>query len=104
MRPQVSQIHAVNMRELRRQRCIVQQHRDDDLLLLEGLIRKHVEYTGSALGKRMLEHWSDNVKNFVKVFPHEYKRILRARPAVEKKDMTLTPAPAQAIAVGERAR
>jgi glutamate synthase domain-containing protein 3 len=76
----------------------------DDLLLLEGLIRKHVEYTGSALGKRMLEHWSGNLKNFVKVFPHEYKRILKAKPAAEKKDMIVTGIPAQAVAVGERAR
>jgi glutamate synthase domain-containing protein 3 len=51
----------------------------------------------------MLEHWADNLKNFVKVFPHEYKRILKARPAAEKKDMMVTAVPAQAIAVGERA-
>ncbi|HMJ63341.1 MAG TPA: hypothetical protein VK493_16345, partial [Bryobacteraceae bacterium] len=76
----------------------------DDLLLLEGLIRKHVEYTGSALGKRMLERWSENLKNFVKVFPHEYKRILKSRLAPERKDIVVTAVPPQAVAVGDRAR
>jgi glutamate synthase domain-containing protein 3 len=76
----------------------------EDILLLEGLIRKHVEYTGSALGKRLLAHWSENLKNFVKVFPHEYKRILKARPAAEKKDIVLPDILPQAVAVGERAR
>jgi glutamate synthase domain-containing protein 3 len=76
----------------------------EDLLLLEGLIRKHVEYTGSALGKRLLAHWSENLKNFVKVFPHEYKRILKARSAAEKRDIVLPDVLPQAVAVGERAR
>jgi glutamate synthase domain-containing protein 3 len=77
----------------------------EDILLLEGLIRKHVDYTGSALGKRLLEHWPENLKNFVKVFPHEYKRILKARSvAAEKKDMVVTVVPPQPVAVGDRAR
>jgi glutamate synthase (NADPH) large chain len=76
----------------------------EDILRLEGLIRKHVEYTGSALGKRLLAHWSDSLKNFVKVFPHEYKRILKARSAAEKKDIVLPDLLPQAVAVGERAR
>jgi glutamate synthase (NADPH) large chain len=77
----------------------------EDILLLEGLIRKHVNYTGSALGKRLLEHWPENLKNFVKVFPHEYKRILKARSvAAEKKEVVVPVVPPQAVAVGERAR
>ena len=76
----------------------------EDLLLLQGLIRKHVEYTGSPLAKRMLVRWPENVKNFVKVFPHEYKRILKARATSEEKDIVVPTLPPQAVAVGERAR
>ncbi len=53
----------------------------EDILRLENLIRKHVQYTGSALGTRILENWSDTLNKFVKVFPHEYKRVLEARQA-----------------------
>jgi glutamate synthase (NADPH/NADH) large chain len=76
----------------------------EDLQLLEGLVRKHVEYTGSPLGKRLLAHWTENLKHFVKVFPHEYQRILKARPEAEKKDKLVTGIPTQAVAVGDRAR
>ncbi len=51
----------------------------EDILLLESLIRKHLEYTGSALARRMLDNWAETLKDFIKVFPHEYKRILKAK-------------------------
>jgi len=76
----------------------------EDLLLLESLIRKHVDYTGSPLGKRLLAHWPETVKNFVKVFPHEYKRILKVRTETEKQNIVVPDVPPQAVAVGERAR
>ena len=76
----------------------------EDLLLLESLIRKHVDYTGSPLGKRLLAHWPETVKNFVKVFPHEYKRILKVRTEAEKQNIVVPDVPPQAVAVGERAR
>jgi hypothetical protein len=30
-----------------------------------------------------LEHWLEMLPKFVKVFPHEYKRVLGTRPAAE---------------------
>ncbi len=48
----------------------------EDILLLEHLLAKHVEYTGSPLGRRMLDNWREILQHFVKVFPHEYKRVL----------------------------
>jgi glutamate synthase domain-containing protein 3 len=47
-----------------------------DLELLKTLIRKHVEYTGSPQGKWILENWAAMLPKFVKVFPHEFKRVL----------------------------
>ena len=75
-----------------------------DARLLEDLIRKHSEYTGSALAKRMLENWTDNLRRFVKVFPHEYKRVLSKSAAVHQKQPVAPPAPVHAVAVGERVR
>ncbi len=51
----------------------------EDILLLEARIRKHVEYTGSPLGRTLLENWAHTLRHFVKVFPHEYKRVLGRR-------------------------
>jgi glutamate synthase domain-containing protein 2/glutamate synthase domain-containing protein 1/glutamate synthase domain-containing protein 3 len=50
----------------------------EDITTLHRLIEKHVEYTGSPLGKRILGHWTESLCGFVKVFPHEYKRVLQA--------------------------
>jgi glutamate synthase (NADPH) large chain len=61
-----------------------------DITRLEDLIRKHVAYTDSALGKRILGHWSAMLPKFVKVFPHEYKRVLGIpRTAEQKKPSTV---------------
>ena len=49
---------------------------NDDILLLHKLIHRHVEYTGSPHARRILEDWSEALRRFVKVFPHEYKRVL----------------------------
>jgi len=76
----------------------------EDIRILENLIRKHVEYTGSALGVRILEHWADNLKHFVKVFPHEYKRALGIPKSTDHKREIAIPVPTHAVAVGERVR
>ncbi|HEY7390708.1 MAG TPA: glutamate synthase large subunit [Bryobacteraceae bacterium] len=47
-----------------------------DVDLLYELISRHVAATGSPRAKWILENWPDMVGQFVKVFPHEYKRVL----------------------------
>jgi glutamate synthase domain-containing protein 2/glutamate synthase domain-containing protein 1/glutamate synthase domain-containing protein 3 len=47
-----------------------------DIQALKNLIERHVEYTGSPRGEWILENWGAMLPKFVKVFPHEYKRIL----------------------------
>ncbi|MBV9083020.1 MAG: glutamate synthase subunit alpha, partial [Acidobacteriaceae bacterium] len=74
----------------------------EDILLLENLIRKHVEYTGSPLGKRMLASWRYMLPHFVKVFPHEYKRVLGVpRLAEQKKGSPVPHDREHRIAIGE---
>jgi len=48
---------------------------------LYNYIREHVEMTGSNVGQAMLEDWDNVCKNFVKVMPHDYKRVLEERAA-----------------------
>jgi glutamate synthase domain-containing protein 3 len=49
---------------------------ENDRNLVQRLIMKHVEATGSHRGKWILERWSEIAPKFVKVFPHDYKRVL----------------------------
>ena len=53
--------------------------------LVYGFIQEHVEMTGSPVGQRMLENWEAEHKKFVKVFPHDYKRVLEERAAAKKQ-------------------
>ena len=47
-----------------------------DIAELKGMLRKHVEYTGSEKARRILETWKTQLPNFIKVFPMEYRRVL----------------------------
>lgn len=47
-----------------------------DIDALRSLIEKHFEHTGSPRAKWILENWDGMLPKFVKVFPHEYKRVL----------------------------
>jgi glutamate synthase domain-containing protein 3 len=76
----------------------------EDILLLESLIRKHVEYTGSALARRMLDNWTETLKDFVKVFPHEYKRVLKSSKTVEHDAKSVSFLPKAAAVAAEHAR
>ena len=43
------------------------------------LVERHLEYTGSAVARKLLADWDDAAEAFVKVMPVDYKRVLRAR-------------------------
>ena len=47
-----------------------------DIALLHSLITRHDELTGSAQAKWILQNWETMLPKFIKVFPHEYKRVL----------------------------
>ena len=47
-----------------------------DIENLRGLIARHSELTGSPQAKWILGNWDATLPKFVKVFPHEYKRVL----------------------------
>jgi glutamate synthase domain-containing protein 3 len=47
-----------------------------DIALLHRLITQHGEYTNSPQAKWILQNWEAMLPKFVKVFPHEYKRVL----------------------------
>jgi len=51
------------------------------------LVENHFEYTASPRARFILDRWPQLVKKFVKVFPHDYKRVLNtAISTVSKKE------------------
>ena len=50
---------------------------DDDIDWLRGMIQAHVDATDSAVGQRILADWENELKNFIKVMPRDFKRVLR---------------------------
>ena len=67
-----------------------------DIQAIENLVSRHFEATGSPRAKWILENWSEMLSKFVKVFPHEYKRVLGVgRFAVAQGAHATAPPPPQ---------
>ncbi|MEC5147814.1 glutamate synthase large subunit [Chitinophaga sp. 212800010-3] len=50
----------------------------EDVTLLQDLITKHHAYTNSTVAKFILKDWENQLRHFVKVFPKEYKAVLKS--------------------------
>ena len=48
----------------------------EDTQLLNSMIAKHYAYTGSTVAKFVLDDFDNQLKNFIKVFPKDYKKVL----------------------------
>lgn len=80
--------------------------RDD---LLKSLIQQHLKYTASPVAALILSNWEENVSKFIKVFPKEYRRTLRAteaerRQAEAQRLERLTPTAGRVHQIPVRAR
>ncbi len=59
---------------------------ESDLVL--DLIRRHTALTGSELAARIIERWEVFLPRFVKVVPHDYKRMLEAIRQMEREGLS----------------
>ena len=53
----------------------------DDIRELKEMISRHYTYTGSTVAKFVLEDFENQLHNFVKVFPKDYKKVLSEKKA-----------------------
>ncbi len=52
-------------------------HRGEcDEIVLKTMIERHFKFTGSEKARQILDNWDRSRSQFIKVFPHEYKRAL----------------------------
>jgi len=56
----------------------------EDAADLREMIRQHYDYTGSTVAQFILEDFDNQLKNFIKVFPRDYKKVIREKKAVVK--------------------
>jgi len=61
---------------------------DEDKDVIYSLLRNHVLYTSSRKGKLILENIDSEIKNFVKVMPLEFKRILEQKKLEAKMNLS----------------
>ncbi len=56
--------------------------READIKELKGLIEKHEHYTASAAASYVLGNWDKTLKQFVKVYPRDYRRVIEEKVMV----------------------
>lgn len=54
---------------------------EDDARYIMAMIQKHADYTQSTVGQFILKDFENQLKNFVKVFPRDYKKIILRKKA-----------------------
>ncbi|MDG4668385.1 glutamate synthase large subunit [Mycobacterium sp. 236(2023)] len=57
----------------------------EDAVFVHDMIQAHVDATDSPVGQRILADWSQELSNFKKVMPRDYKRVLQAIADAEAK-------------------
>ncbi|ESO02185.1 hypothetical protein HELRODRAFT_65256 [Helobdella robusta] len=56
---------------------------DEDKKWLEDILKEFVQKTGSTLASSLLDNWEASLQDFIKVFPHEYRRALEETGAYQ---------------------
>jgi glutamate synthase domain-containing protein 3 len=70
----------------------------EDVERVRGLLERHRDLTGSPRAAWVLEHWADAQPRFIKIFPHEYKRVLGIARVEEVYIPPITSSPVPAAA------
>ncbi|HEY1021735.1 MAG TPA: hypothetical protein VGE06_05455, partial [Flavisolibacter sp.] len=58
-----------------------------DAAEVKQMIEDHYRYTGSTVARFVLDDFENQVKNFIKVFPKDYKKVLLSKK-VEATQLT----------------
>jgi glutamate synthase (NADPH/NADH) large chain len=57
---------------------------NEDATFLQQMIQKHFDLTNSTVAKFVLNDFENQLKNFVKVFPKDYKKALAGKKIKEE--------------------
>jgi len=62
----------------------------EDVATIRRLLENHVKLTGSPIAEGILEEWDAEVKNFVKVMPNDYRRVLEHQAEIDAQAKRLS--------------
>jgi glutamate synthase (NADPH/NADH) large chain len=57
---------------------------EEDISFVKELIEQHLQLTGSAKAEKILKNFDQYVLQFVKVIPHDYKRVMAEKKQKEQ--------------------
>jgi glutamate synthase domain-containing protein 2/glutamate synthase domain-containing protein 1/glutamate synthase domain-containing protein 3 len=60
----------------------------EEVEAVKDLIFRHAEFTGSRRATEVLLSWDDWLPKFVRVMPHDYRRVLEAQKKLERTGLT----------------
>ncbi len=61
----------------------------EDVDTLRTMLRQHFQYTGSDVALSLLNNWNVSKKQFIKVMPQDYKRVLRERKTMKQASIEI---------------
>ena len=74
-----------------------------EVKLVKDLVARHLSLTGSPRAAWILDNWPEALSRFIKVFPHEHKRVLgvsrRRQPYIPSPPLA-APAPVEQVQHG----
>jgi glutamate synthase (NADPH) large chain len=73
-----------------------------EAVVVRTMVEKHVQWTQSAHGRRLLDRWAEVVPKFVRVLPNDYRRVVDAQRKM--RDKGLSPDEAEMAAFEQNAR
>ncbi len=56
--------------------------------ILQELVRRHAAYTQSSVARRILEGWDTWLPKFVRVLPHDYRRVLESQARMRERGLS----------------
>jgi glutamate synthase (ferredoxin) len=73
-----------------------------DVKMVKELIERHLALTGSRRARKLLDNWNEMLPRFIKVFPHEFKRVLGVARVQQPyiPGHLAVPAPVEAVSLG----
>jgi glutamate synthase domain-containing protein 2/glutamate synthase domain-containing protein 1/glutamate synthase domain-containing protein 3 len=74
---------------------------EEDVALVRGLLERHRDATGSPRAAWILENWREAQGRFIKVFPHEYKRVLGVARTEKDEHSSTSSSPLVGAAEGQ---
>ena len=75
----------------------------EEIEAVKNMVFRHVEYTGSRRATELLVSWDEWLPRFVRLIPHDYKRVLEAQKQMRASGMTYEGAEMAAFELNSRA-